>query len=79
MKKETIDFLDANKHHYDLLIRAQYVKHLDGATRQGLLDAAKEFSPGFNADLWCPTCVADMLKRVYGWYDEWLDLNEKLK
>jgi len=64
-------FLEANRHHYDLLIRAQYVKHLDYATREGLLKAAQEFSPGYNANLWCGDCVADMLRRVYEWYDEW--------
>lgn len=75
MQQSSIDFLNANRHHYDLLIRAQYVKHLDAATREGLLKAAQEFSPGYNASLWCSTCVADLLKRVYEWYDAWLKAN----
>lgn len=71
MSLQCRNFLDANRHHYDLLIRAQYVKQLDYATREGLLRAAQEFSPGYNANLWCGDCVADMLRRVYEWYDQW--------
>lgn len=73
MTTESITFLNDNRHHYDLLIRAQYVKHLDITTRQGLLKAAQEFSPGYIANLWCPNCMADLIKRVYGWYDKYLE------
>lgn len=73
MTPDSKAFLDLHRHHYDLLIRAQYVKHLDGATREGLLQVArKEFDPGYIADLWCSDCVANMLRYIYGQYDQWL-------
>lgn len=73
MIQESIDFLNANRHHYELYLKAQYVKHLDLATRQGLLDVIrKEFNPGYMSDLWCNTCVVDMLKFAYVQYDKWL-------
>lgn len=73
MNEESIKFLDANRHHYDLLVRAQYLKHLDGATRQGILNVIRtEFNPGYLADLWCATCVATMITFAYVQYDKWL-------
>lgn len=73
MTAESITFLDANRYHYNWLVNAQMVKHLDGATRQGLLDVIrKEFDPGYLSDLWCPTCVATMLTYAYVQYDNWL-------
>jgi hypothetical protein len=70
---ESIAFLDANRYHYDLLVRAQYLKHLDGATRQGILNVIrKEFDPSYLSDLWCSTCVATMITFAYVQYDKWL-------
>lgn len=73
MTPESIAFLDANRHHYDLWLRAQYVQHLDIATRQELLNVIRrEFDPGYLGQLWCPTCVVDMLKLAYTQYDKWI-------
>lgn len=73
MQQSSIDFLNANRYHYDLLVRAQYIKHLDIATRQGLLDVIRlEFSPTYMSTLWCPTCVAELLTFAYTQYDKWV-------
>lgn len=72
MTPESIDFLEANRHHYELWVRAEYVKHLDGATRDGLLRVVqKEFNPGYFTDLWCATCVVALLEYAYTQYDKW--------
>ena len=72
MNQASIDFLEANRHHYDLLVRAQYVKHLDGATRDGLLTVIRrEFDGRYMSNNWCAECVANMLKFAYEQYDQW--------
>jgi hypothetical protein len=79
MTSESICFLDANRHHYDLLIKAGYVKQLDGATIQGLLAVVrKEWSPGYLINSWCGECVMNMIKFAYTQYDKWIE-NNKLK
>ena len=79
MSPESIAFLDTHRHHYDLLIRAQYVKHLDYATRDGLWEVIrKEFDAGYPKDLDCSECVANMLKYVYTQYDKWVEANSTL-
>lgn len=73
MTPESITFLDANRYHYNWLINAGMVKHLDGYTRERLLQVIRiEFDPGYIADLWCPTCVATLLTYAYVQYDKWL-------
>lgn len=65
------EFMERNRFQYDCLVRAGYVKQLDYATREGLLRVAKEFSPAYNANLWCSECVIELLHRAYEWYDAW--------
>lgn len=73
MTTESQAFLDNNRYHYNWLVNAQMVKHLDGATREGLLQVIrKEFDPGYPCDLWCGNCVANMLRYAYVQYDQWL-------
>lgn len=80
MNQSSRNFLDTNRGHYDLLIKAQVVKHLDAATRQGLLDVIRmEFDGGYNANLWCPECVTNMLRFVYEQYDKYLDRLKKFE
>ncbi|MGN6416104.1 MAG: hypothetical protein ACTHMC_01340 [Pseudobacter sp.] len=70
-------FLDDNRGHYITLVQAQYIQHLDGATRDRLLQVVQEeFDPGYNTSLWCGTCVADLLRYAYRRYDEWLTQNQ---
>lgn len=73
MTDESKAFLDQNRYHYHWLVNAGMVKHLDGNTRQGLLDVIrKEFDPGYLSDLWCSDCVANMLRYAYVQYDKYL-------
>lgn len=78
MKNENKAFLDANRHHYNLLVNAGIVKHLDGATREGLLRIIREeFAPNYIASTWCQSCVADILKFAYVQYDKWIAAQPK--
>lgn len=73
MKPENKAFLDANRHHYDTIIKAGYVKHLNAHERERMVRVMnEEFQPGYTADLWCPPCVFDMVKLLYQRYDAWL-------
>jgi hypothetical protein len=73
MKPENKAFLDANRHHYETFKKAQYMRHLNAHEREGMQRVMREeFQPGYNSDLWCPPCVADMVVKLYERYDEWL-------
>lgn len=76
MKAENKAFLDANRHHYDTFIKAQFIKHFDGNTSGTMLRIIQEeFNPGYFQNLWCSSCVADMLVYCYRMYDKWLKEN----
>lgn len=76
MKLENQQFLNDNRHHYDLLNQAGIVKHLDMATRQILLNVIhEEFNPGYLGQLWCQSCIADMITFAYVQYDKWIEAN----
>jgi hypothetical protein len=71
VKAENAEFLDRNRFHYDCLVKAQYVKHLDGATIDGLVRIVREeFDSGYLINTWCGDCVMNMLKFVYEQYDK---------
>jgi hypothetical protein len=73
MKPENKEFLDKHRHHYDTVIKAGYVKHLNAHEREGMQRVMREeFQPGYTADLWCPPCLFDMVKQLYQRYDNWL-------
>jgi hypothetical protein len=77
MNQSSRNFLDNNRHHHTLLIRAGYMKHVDHSFKEGLLGVIRiEFQAGYNANLWCGDCVADMIKFAYTQYDKYLT-NEK--
>lgn len=76
MNPENKKFLDDNRHHYEGFVKAQYLSHFDNATRDRLLQVVQqEFAPGYQANLWCSSCVADLLKFAYQRYDDWLSKN----
>lgn len=76
MKPENKTFLDTNRRHADTLNRAGYLRGLDGNTRSEMQRIfGEEFQPGYIADLWCPVCVADMVRHLYQRYDTWLIAN----
>lgn len=73
MTPENKQFLDENRHHYDTLVKAFYLRGLSGETRQRMQDImAQEFQPGYHTDLWCAPCVTEMVVRLYENYDRWL-------
>src|SRR4051794_23047560 len=77
MKPENITFLDHHRHHYDTYIRAQFIQHLDNATRQRMVDIIKEeFVPTYSTSLWCASCVAEMIVFLYQQYDKWKAANQ---
>lgn len=72
MKPENLKFLEDTYHHWQTLRDAQYLKGLNGHEREGMQRVmAEEFRPGYTADLWCPSCVADMVRLLYTSYDQW--------
>lgn len=78
MKPENQALLDANRHHYDTITKAGYVKHLNAHERDGMVRVMREeFQPGYNTDLWCAPCVFDMVKLLYQRYDAWLAAQPK--
>jgi hypothetical protein len=73
MTQESREFLNNNRHHYDLLVNAGYMRHLDYATREGILQVIRrEFDGGYLVNQACAECVANMMKFAYTQYDKWL-------
>lgn len=78
MKPENKTFLDANRHHYDTIVKAGYVRGLNAHEREGMQRVmGEEFQPGYHTDLWCGPCLFDMVKLLYQRYDAWIAANEK--
>lgn len=78
MKPENRKFLEDNRHHYDTLRNAFYIRHLNAGEREGMVRVmGEEFAPGYTADLWCSPCVADMVTLLYTRYDAWLAAQPK--
>lgn len=76
MKPENKAFLEANRTHWITLRDAQYLRHLDGRTRSEMQRVmGEEFQTGYTADLWCPTCVADMVSMLYHRFEAWEKAN----
>ncbi len=74
MKPENKTFLDEQRHHHTTLVKAFYLRSLSGEVRSRMQQIiAEEFQPGYSADLWCPPCVVEMVKKLYKHYDEWLE------
>lgn len=68
-----IQFLNDNRHHYETLIKAFYLRSLSGEVRSRMQEIiGKYWQSGYSTDLWCPPCVSDMVKKLYRHYDEWL-------
>jgi len=77
MKQQDIDFLESNRHHYNMLVNAGQVRYLDGNTRSKMqLIIGEYWIKGYSADLWCPQCCMDMLRLCYRLFDEWLKNNK---
>lgn len=78
MKQENRQIFEENLQHYWTLERAGYMVHLSNRDRSNLVRAmSEEFQPGYTADLWCPPCVANMMRQVYRRYLAWKDEEQK--
>lgn len=76
MKEEDKKFLDDNRFHYDILVKAFYIRNLSGATRENMQRIMSDyFRPGYTAELYCGSCVSRMVLDLYRHYDEWLRNN----
>jgi len=65
-------FIIANRHHYNTWKQARFIQQLDGATRNQMLAIIRRnFAPNYTTDLWCHTCVVNMLEFLYTQYDKW--------
>jgi hypothetical protein len=73
MKLQNRQFLDLNRSHHHTLVVAGFLTNLTNETRQTMLDIIREeFSSGYLCCLHCSADVAEMIKYVYGQYDQLL-------
>jgi hypothetical protein len=66
------DFMEANRPHYQTLIQAEFLTNIGYDVKEGLLNIARIFAPGYQANLWCGPCVCDLVKYAYTQYDKWV-------
>lgn len=76
MTPENIQFLNEQRHHHDTLIKAFYLRSLSAEVRTRMQEIIRqEWEPTYHTDLWCGSCVSDMVKKIYRHYDEWIKKN----
>lgn len=68
-------FLNQNRHHYTTLLQAQFLTNIDYNVKNGLVEVARVFQPGYTTNLWCGPCVIELVTFVYTQYDKWLNDN----
>jgi hypothetical protein len=69
-------FLKLNEKHWDTLRKAQFIAHLNQNEKDGMERVMREeFAPNYRADLWCPTCVTEMVQDLYTRFDAWKAAN----
>jgi hypothetical protein len=73
MKVENRQFLDLNRSHHHTLVVAGFLTNLTNEVRQTMLNIIREeFSPGYLCCLHCSADIAQMIKYLYGQYDQLL-------
>jgi hypothetical protein len=73
MKLQNRQFLDLNRSHHHTLTVAGFLTNLTNEVRQTMLDIIREeFSPGYLCCLHCSADIAQMIKYLYGQYDQLL-------
>lgn len=78
MTPENKAFLEANRHYWVTLRDAHFMMGLSGNTRSEMQRImGKEFRPGYVTDLWCPTCVSDMVTALYFEFEKWEAANRE--
>lgn len=63
-------FLENTRPHYTTLVQAGFLQNIGQQEKDGLLEIARVFAPGYQANLWCSPCVCDLVKYVYTQYDK---------
>lgn len=73
MKIQNRQFLELNRSHHHTLVVAGFLTNLTNEVRQTMLDIIREeFSPGYLCCLHCSADIAQMIKYLYGQYDQLL-------
>lgn len=73
MLPENEKFIQDNLHHFTVLERAFYLRGLSANVREEMQRViGVEFQPGYHADLWCPSCVTEMVTTLYRHYYAYL-------
>lgn len=73
MKLQNRQFLEFNRSHHHTLVVAGFLTNLTNEVRQTMLDIIREeFSPGYLCCLHCSADIAQMIKYLYGQYDQLL-------
>lgn len=67
---EQREFIEHNRPHYDTLIRAEFLTNISQQVKDGMLDVARIFSPGMVVNLWCGSCICDLVRYVYTQVDK---------
>lgn len=76
MKPENIQFCEENYHLWLCLRDSQYLPGLNYIQREGMIRVMREeFIPNYNPDLWCTSCVVDMVKQLFTRFDAWKAAN----
>jgi hypothetical protein len=72
---QDITFMEANRPHYNTLVQAQFLTNIGYDIKEGILNIARKFDPGYMANLWCSPCVCDLVKYAYVQFDKWKEQN----
>lgn len=80
MKVQNRQFLELNRSHHHTLVVAGFLTNLTNEVRQTMLDIIRqEFSPGYLCCLHCSADIAQMIKYLYGQYDQLLQQEAEQK
>lgn len=80
MKLENEKFLEENKHFWDTLKNAGYLKGISAHVKNEMLRVYREeWYPRYLTDLFCPPCIADMIRKTYSQYELYLERKEQLQ
>lgn len=69
MSPDNIKYLEDNKHFHTQLEKDSTVRNISHSEKEGFLNVIRlEFSPSYMVNLFCSSCIADMIKFVYTQY-----------
>lgn len=74
MTPENVNILTKHLHHLLTLEKAGYMKGLNQHEINDLIQVARVefFGAGYNPDVWCPPCLAEMIKNIYNQFTQYL-------